>query len=140
MKGKVTKRQQRFAEEFAKDANATQAAVRAGFSKKAAKQQGARLLTYVDVQAAIATLRAPVIASLGITLEGHLLTLAELRDEAKRLGQIGAAVAAEVARGKVSGLGAIRYTPEELAEMPDEQFEQVARKAKLLKPGMRLLA
>ncbi len=33
--------------------NATQAAIRAGYSKKTAKQQGQRLLTNVDVQAAV---------------------------------------------------------------------------------------
>jgi hypothetical protein len=137
---KLTARQQRFVEEFVKDANATQAAVRAGFSKKSARRQGTRLSTDVHIRAAVDALRIPVVAAIGITLEGHLAELAALREEAKRLGQVSAAVAAEVARGKVSGLGAIRYTPEELAAMPDEQFEQVARKAKLLKPGMRLLA
>ena len=49
----LTARQQRFVEEFLVDANASQAAIRAGYSRKTAKQQGSRLLTNVDVQSAL---------------------------------------------------------------------------------------
>ncbi len=42
-----------FVKEYLHDLNATQAAIRAGYSRKTAKQQGARLLTNVDLQAAI---------------------------------------------------------------------------------------
>ena len=49
----LTPKQQRFVEEYLIDLNATQAAVRAGYSPKTAKQQGQRLLTNVDVQAAV---------------------------------------------------------------------------------------
>ncbi len=50
---KLTSKQRCFVEEYPVDLNATQAAIRAGYSKKTAKQQGARLLTNVDVAAAI---------------------------------------------------------------------------------------
>lgn len=46
-------RQIRFVEEYIKDLNATQAAIRAGYSKKTARSQGARLLTNVDILEAI---------------------------------------------------------------------------------------
>ena len=46
-------KQQRFADEYLVDLNATQAAIRAGYSKKTARSQGERLLTNVDVAAAI---------------------------------------------------------------------------------------
>lgn len=46
-------RQIRFVEEYLKDLNATQAAIRAGYSEKTARSQGARLLTNVDIQNAI---------------------------------------------------------------------------------------
>src|SRR3546814_11679655 len=49
----ITEKQQRFAEEYLVDLNATQAAIRAGYSVRTAKQQGARLLTNADVAAAI---------------------------------------------------------------------------------------
>lgn len=42
-----------FAKEYLVDLNATQAAIRAGYSPKTAMQQGQRLLTRKDVQAAI---------------------------------------------------------------------------------------
>ena len=52
-RGALTPKQQVFVEEYLVDLNATQAAIRAGYSKKTAKQQGARLLTNVDIAAAV---------------------------------------------------------------------------------------
>ncbi len=46
---KLTPKQEMFAKEYLIDLNATQAAIRAGYSKRTAKSQGQRLLTYVDV-------------------------------------------------------------------------------------------
>lgn len=51
---KLTPKQQRFVDEYLVDLNATQAAIRAGYSKKTANEQGARLLANVSVQGAIA--------------------------------------------------------------------------------------
>ncbi len=47
---RLTRKQQSFCEEYLVDFNATQAAVRAGYSPRSAKQQGARLLTNVDLR------------------------------------------------------------------------------------------
>jgi phage terminase small subunit len=49
----LTAKQERFVEEYMIDLNATQAAIRAGYSAKTAKQQGARLLTNVDISSAL---------------------------------------------------------------------------------------
>jgi phage terminase small subunit len=49
----ITPKQKRFVEEYLVDLNATQAAVRAGYSARTAEQQGARLLGNVKVAAAI---------------------------------------------------------------------------------------
>ena len=46
-KQELTAKQQRFCEEYLIDLNATQAAVRAGYSAKTANEQGSRLLTNV---------------------------------------------------------------------------------------------
>ena len=46
---KLTRKQQRFADEYLIDTNATQAAIRAGYSEKTARSQGQRLLTNVDI-------------------------------------------------------------------------------------------
>ena len=49
----LTAKQQRFVAEYLIDLNATQAATRAGYSKKTANEQGSRLLANVSVSAAI---------------------------------------------------------------------------------------
>lgn len=50
---KLTRRQELFVEEYLIDLNATQAAIRAGYSQKTARSQGQRMLTKVDIQQAI---------------------------------------------------------------------------------------
>ena len=49
----MTPRQRRFVEEFLIDLNATQAAIRAGYSARTAEQQGPRLLGNVEIAAAV---------------------------------------------------------------------------------------
>lgn len=49
-KGELTEKQQRFVEEYLIDLNATQAAIRSGYSAKTADQQGSRMLANVKVQ------------------------------------------------------------------------------------------
>lgn len=51
--GELTPKQQAFVLEYLKDTNATQAAIRAGYSERTAPQQGPRLLENVGVAAAI---------------------------------------------------------------------------------------
>jgi phage terminase small subunit len=46
---KLTPKQEMFAKEYLIDLNATQAAIRAGYSKRTARSQGQRLLTNVDI-------------------------------------------------------------------------------------------
>ena len=53
MSKKLTDKQQRFVEEYLVDLNATQAAIRSGYSKKTAAQTAARLLTNVKIQAVL---------------------------------------------------------------------------------------
>ena len=50
----LTPKQQRFVEEYLIDLNATQAAIRAGYSGKTANEQGSRLLANVSISEAIA--------------------------------------------------------------------------------------
>ncbi len=46
-------KQARFVAEYLKDCNATQAAIRAGYSAKTAEQQGSRLLGFAEVRKAV---------------------------------------------------------------------------------------
>lgn len=50
----MTPKQEAFVREYLKDLNATQAAIRAGYSERTANEQGARLLANVSVRSAIA--------------------------------------------------------------------------------------
>ncbi len=50
----MTSKQQRFVEEYLIDLNATQAAIRAGYSKKTARAVGSENLTKPDIRAAVA--------------------------------------------------------------------------------------
>ena len=50
----LTPKQQRFVEEYLIDLNATQAAIRSGYSEKTANEQGSRLLVNVSISEAIA--------------------------------------------------------------------------------------
>ena len=54
----MTPKQQRFVEEYLIDLNATQAAIRAGYSARTANEQGARLLANVSVRSAIAAAKS----------------------------------------------------------------------------------
>lgn len=57
-KGELTEKQQRFVEEYLIDLNATQAAIRSGYSAKTADVQGSRMLANVKVQQAISEIMA----------------------------------------------------------------------------------
>ncbi|WP_251877024.1 terminase small subunit [Achromobacter sp. Marseille-Q4954] len=50
----LTDKQRRFVDEYLVDLNATQAAIRAGYSRKTASSQGERLLRNVEIAAALA--------------------------------------------------------------------------------------
>lgn len=58
--------------------NATQAAIAAGYSEKTAKQQGSRLLTDVDIQAAIEDQRAPIMNHYEVTAERVIAELSKI--------------------------------------------------------------
>lgn len=70
---------QRFVAEYLIDLNATQAAIRAGYSEKTARVQGSRLLTNADIAAAIAAGSAKRLRKAEVdadTVLGELLRLA----------------------------------------------------------------
>lgn len=68
-KAKLTPRQERFVEEYLLDMNATQAAIRAGFKPKYARQYGALLTTKNVIASAIATARQKVSLELQCTAD-----------------------------------------------------------------------
>lgn len=78
MAGKLTKRQQLFIDEYLIDLNATQAAIRAGYSAKTADQQGSRMLANVKVQQAVAEAMAVRSKRTGVNQDRVVLELAKL--------------------------------------------------------------
>ena len=74
----MTDKQKRFCEEYMIDLNATQAAIRAGYSVKTANEQGARLLANVSVHQEIERLKAERSRRTGITADRVLQELARI--------------------------------------------------------------
>lgn len=71
-------KQSRFAQEYVKDLNVTQAAIRAGYSTKTAAAQGSRLLKKVKVRAEVDALLAAVAQKNGITVERTVQEIARI--------------------------------------------------------------
>ncbi len=73
----LTAKRRRFVLEYLIDLNATQAAIRAGYSPKTAMQQGSWLLSNVDVAAAVAEAQAKKAEELNLDHEWVLRRLIE---------------------------------------------------------------
>lgn len=73
----MTPRQKRFVEEYLIDLNATQAAIRAGYSKNSAQEQGYQLVRKTSVKAAIDAAMAERSERTGITQDYVLGTIKE---------------------------------------------------------------
>lgn len=77
-KNNLTVKQRMFVEEYLIDLNATQAAIRAGYSAKTADQQGSRMLANVKVQQAIAERMAERSKRTGVNQDRVVLELAKI--------------------------------------------------------------
>ena len=75
---KLTDKQQRFVDEYLIDLNATQAAIRAGYSAKTADQQGSRMLANVKVKQAVAENQAQRSKRTGVNQDRVVLELAKV--------------------------------------------------------------
>lgn len=74
----MTDKQARFCEEYMIDLNATQAAIRAGYSPKTANEQAARLLANVSIQNRIAQLQAEQSRRTGVSADRVVRELAKV--------------------------------------------------------------
>lgn len=75
---KLTEKQQRFVDEYLIDLNATQAAIRAGYSVKTANEQGSQNLAKLSIQQAIAEQMAERNKRTGINQDRVVLELAKI--------------------------------------------------------------
>ena len=74
----MTDKQDRFCEEYMIDLNATQAAIRAGYSPKTAREQAPRLLANVSIQNRIAQLQAEQSRRTGVSADRVVRELAKI--------------------------------------------------------------
>lgn len=74
----LSPKQRRFVAEYARDLNATQASIRAGYSAKTAHVQGPRLLGNVRVRAAIERFQAGLAGKIEVEVERVVRELAAL--------------------------------------------------------------
>lgn len=93
-------KQARFVAEYLIDSNATQAAIRAGYSAKTAQPIGSRLLSNVMVAAAIKAKQGTILDRLGISAESVLAEVKALGKEAREIGQLPVALRAQELLGK----------------------------------------
>ena len=77
-KSGLNAKQKRFIDEYLVDSNATEAAIRAGYAKKTARQQGSRLLSHVDIQAEIKKRREGVSRLADVQLADVVLQLSRM--------------------------------------------------------------
>lgn len=104
----LTPKQQRFAREYVLDHNGAGAAVRAGYARRSAKEIATELLTKPHVQTAVAAQEALVAAEMGVTRQKVIRELQEAVDEARRIGDPMAMIAAWREIARICGL----YAPE----------------------------
>ena len=74
----LTDKQLRFCEEYVVDMNATQAAIRAGYSEKTANEQASRLLANVSVQEKISLLKKELSEKTGVNAQMVINELARI--------------------------------------------------------------
>lgn len=109
---KLTEKQKRFVAEYLVDLNATQAAIRAGYSPKTANRIGSQNLSKVDVQTEIEKRRASLRNKLEITQEKVIEELAAV------------AFANGTDFATITHNGLVRLTPTD--EVPEEKKKAVA--------------
>jgi len=106
----MTDRRYRFVDEYLLDLNATQAAIRAGYSPKTADVQGARLLANVKVKSSIAARMAERAKRLEITQDSVMRDIEAIKRDAMQQNERGimsnhsAALKAAELQGKHLGM------------------------------------
>ena len=105
---KLTAKQSRFIDEYLIDLNGAQAAIRAGYSTKCAKEQASRLLTKNNINAEFEKRKREIDTRLKISRENVLEGFQEAYELAKTNNNPGAMTGANRELGKMCGY----YEPE----------------------------
>ena len=105
----LTPKQEAFAQAIVSGMNQSDAyraayKVRPGTKPETVNQAASRIMADSNIAARVTALRQPVIEAVRVTLAAHLTRLEELSMGAEQAGQFSAAINAEIARGKASGI------------------------------------
>ena len=126
----LTPKRERFCQEVASGKSQAEA-YRSAFNAENMKdetvhQAASRLMANSNVSARVEELREPIVKKAQITLESHLDDLMRLRNMAAKEKQYSAAISAEIARGKASGVHVEKseqtVSTRTLEPVPDDEF------------------
>lgn len=109
---KLTDKQTAFAREYLVDLNATQAAIRAGYSERTAYSVGQRLLKKVEIQRAVAAAQAKRARRVEIKAEDVLRGVIEVTTQARDSGDLKTALKGYELQGKHLGMWTERVKQE----------------------------
>lgn len=120
------KRHEKFCHEYIKDMNATQAAIRTGYSKNTANRIGSRLLSNVDIKSRVAELREAY-------LDENIMTAKQVEYELTRIA-LGLSNEKQVV---IEGTGECRSEARIIDKPPDERsrlkaLELMAKRHRIL--------
>jgi phage terminase small subunit len=101
---KLTDKQAAFVREYLVDLNATQAAIRAGYSERTAYSVGQRLLKNVEIQRAVAAAQAKRARRVEIKAEDVLRGVIEVTTQARDFGDLKTALKGYELQGKHLGM------------------------------------
>ena len=110
---RMTPKQAAFIDEYLIDHNGTQAAIRAGYSARTARQQAVELLANAEVQQAIKDAETAAQQRNAITFDDLLSELEDARQLAAGQGQASAMVSATMAKAKMLGFDKPQQQPSE---------------------------
>lgn len=109
---KLTDKQTAFVREYLVDLNATQAAIRAGYSERTANAQAGRLLANVGIREAIETAQAKRARRVEIKAEDVLRGVIEVTTQARDSGDLKTALKGYELQGKHLGMWTERVKQE----------------------------
>lgn len=109
---KLTDKQAAFVREYLVDLNATQAAIRAGYSERTANAQAGRLLANVGIREAIETAQAKRARRVEIKAEDVLRGVIEVTTQARDSGDLKTALKGYELQGKHLGMWTERVKQE----------------------------
>lgn len=101
---KLTDKQTAFVREYLVDLNATQAAIRAGYSERTANKQAGRLLVNVGIREAIEKARAKRARRVEVKAEDVLRGVIEVTTQARDSGDLKTALKGYELQGKHLGM------------------------------------